>query len=511
MPAFAQVQREQVDVEWAEWVHKTELQSDGRNHGGYQVRSPAENRRLFMELVSGSTGPGRHEFYVTGEDYIPDSLVIAQMFPEAVDISNTKLREYSEGGHLYAECRIGFRWSREPQSCAHIWDREVLVDNTCLSCGRERIWCRRCGLEEDAYLPAVGHLDRDQDSLCDRCGVRFLEQKAGDIIRVLYEDPGSSAWMNFICMEELEKGVLYVSEETWINDIILKPGEAPEAATEERVMQWLRMGFENHISVRSACLGLFLADNTGKVLEEGAWKPEYGIRPALLLEPPSVGDRAEKMAWYPGDVQIRSLGGKNYLFRCVDEDYGDSISNYQKTALFLCDTVIRSDIDSTDSQKTTLEFGKNNNYKSSGIRRWLAKNSEECQFDLMDVYTGVNSAFTGKSEDMAFSQTGGDRLKKWELPFQLLKDRMFLLSVEEALKYREVLWKFSGSELDNPESQLSPYSRGYWLRTPVYGGEMDTVYGDQIYVVDLEEGCLRPADVRDTAIGIRPAFCVPQA
>ena len=31
------------------------------------------------------------------------------------------------------------------------------------------------------------------------------------------------------------------------------------------------------------------------------------------------------------------------------------------------------------------------------------------------------------------------------------------------------------------------------------------------YVVDLENGCFRQADVSDVGIGICPAFCLPQA
>ena len=37
------------------------------------------------------------------------------------------------------------------------------------------------------------------------------------------------------------------------------------------------------------------------------------------------------------------------------------------------------------------------------------------------------------------------------------------------------------------------------------------VYGNREYVVDLENGCLRQADVSDSGIGICPAFCLPQA
>ena len=74
----------------------------------YTVSNGWECRRLLMEVVSSVSGRERHEFYVTGEDYEPDTLVIAQMFPETINISNTKILEYEENGKRYVTCRIGF-------------------------------------------------------------------------------------------------------------------------------------------------------------------------------------------------------------------------------------------------------------------------------------------------------------------------------------------------------------------------------------------------------------------
>lgn len=482
-----------------------------RNH--MMVRNRAENRRLLMELASGNQEAGRHEVYVTGEDYVPDTLVIAQMFPKVINISNTVVNEYRRNGHLYTECRIGFQWQWDTDSCTHDWQAERLEESSCLTCGKERIWCSRCETEREAVLPAMGHQDRDHDSLCDRCGSGFLEQKNGDRIQILYETSGSSMQLNFTCVdEEYKGGVLYLCDEPFeVQDICVENGMSFESR-EEKIRWWLRMEFENCISVRSACREVLLADAKGQIVKEGEWKEET-FYPAVILEKPVIGETAEKAEWKIGDLQIRSLGEKNYLFRCVDEDYSDANSNYQKTALFLCDTVIRSDVDSTDSMKIILKFGNENNYKSSKVRFWLNKNSFESRFDLLNVYTGVNSAFLGKTGDMAFGQTEPAGLKPKEISFQLMEDGIFLLSLEEALEYRDELWRFAGSERENPESQLSPCSKGYWLRTPVFktGEDGSFRYGDQVYVVDLERGCLRPAEVSDGSMGIRPAFCVPQA
>jgi len=94
--------------------------------------------------------------------------------------------------------------------------------------------------------------------------------------------------------------------------------------------------------------------------------------------------------------------------------------------------------------------------------------------------------------------------------FQLLQDKVFILSLDEALKYRDVLWRFNGSEINNPLTQVSAYSKGYYLRTPQDGGLNDFLYGDGIYVVSLVDGNIQPVSVNETSFGIRPAMAIPQ-
>ena len=92
-----------------------------------------------------------------------------------------------------------------------------------------------------------------------------------------------------------------------------------------------------------------------------------------------------------------------------------------------------------------------------------------------------------------------------------MQDSYFCLSLEEALRYRDWLWRFSSGQ-ENPESQMSAYSQGYYLRTPFYEEDEHGrfVYGQQIYVVDLD-GSVHPAPVSSETYGLRPAFAVPQA
>lgn len=209
----------------------------------------------------------------------------------------------------------------------------------------------------------------------------------------------------------------------------------------------------------------------------------------------------EEVFYDIGDIQVRSIGGKMYLFRCIDDDYEDAMNNSQKTALFLCDSVIRSDIDSTSTVLTKLSFGGDNNYKHSHIRKWLQKNALDSQF-VHNSYIGITKSYTGSTEKGIYEQFDESRLTGYDCQFQLMEDKVFCLSIEEAVKYREYLWKFHGNDTNNPETQLSPYSKGYYLRSPQKG--------TGIYVVDLTDGSLHPAETNSTEIGLRPAMTIPQ-
>ncbi len=314
------------------------------SENGYVVTGAEQCRRLLMEVVSGSKTGIRQEYLITGKDYEPESLIIAQMFPDAVNISNTVIQEYEEGGHRYVTCRIGFERNPGPLNYED--------DN-------------RTNDREDEGIPIGRH-------------------------------------------------------------------------------------------------------------------------------------------WRVGDLRAWIIGDESYIFRCIDDDY-DSNSDNQTYALFLCDTVIRSDVDSTDSEREILTFGRTNNYKNSEVRKWLQENISDPGNHLVSVDTGVNSAFLGATVPGTYEEFSTSGLLRHELYRQAAEDEMFLLSLEEAIQYRDILWEVDGG--------TTPYSHGYWLRTPSYSvGENGAFcYGNWAYVVDLNKGCIRPAEVSDGSIGIRPAFCLPQA
>ena len=103
--------------------------------------------------------------------------------------------------------------------------------------------------------------------------------------------------------------------------------------------------------------------------------------------------------------------------------------------------------------------------------------------------------------------------------YQRLTARLFSLSVEEALKYKDYLWKLGDTDSDNPEAVTDNFCNGYWLRSPMGNTAADSGYA---YSVDLVNGMIRPEAVKPdgsstdeelrvtTSIGVRPAFAVPQ-
>lgn len=309
---------------------------------GYVVSGPEQCRRLLMEVVSGSETGSRQEYFITGKDYEPESLVIAQMFPDAVNISNTIINEYQEGRHRYVTCRIGFERNSE-----HSKIEDESLEN-----------------DRNEGIPIGRH-------------------------------------------------------------------------------------------------------------------------------------------WTIGDRRTWKIGEENYEFLCIDDNYHNN-SDHQTCALFLCETVIRSDIDSSDSKREILTFGGTNNYKTSEVRKWLQEHVSDPKDYLMSVDTGVDSAYLGATVPGTFQEFTTSGLFRHELYNQKAEDELFLLSLEEAIKYKEVLWDIDGESM--------PCSRGYWLRTPSYSASETGAfcYGNWVYIVDLDQGCIRPAEVCDGSVGIRPAFCLPQ-
>ena len=117
----------------------------------YMVSGTEQCRRILMEVASQALPGKRQECYLTGKDYEPESLVIAQMFPDIINISNTKIKDYQKNGHRYVTCRIGFeRIDTEEEQKDPVNEDESIVgrhwqmdDQLNLSLGKE-IYTFRC-------------------------------------------------------------------------------------------------------------------------------------------------------------------------------------------------------------------------------------------------------------------------------------------------------------------------------------------------------------------------------
>ncbi len=79
---------------------------------------------------------------------------------------------------------------------------------------------------------------------------------------------------------------------------------------------------------------------------------------------------------------------------------------------------------------------------------------------------------------------------------------MFCLSLKEAIRYGNYLWKLNGSERDN-FNLAGSHAMGYWLRTPAARD------GKMCYAVTYD-GRVAPERVDSDRIGNRPAFVAVQ-
>lgn len=235
--------------------------------------------------------------------------------------------------------------------------------------------------------------------------------------------------------------------------------------------------------------------------------------------------------WSIGDTVTKNIDGKSYRFRCIDQNYADHMDYHRNGALFLCDEVIPANTGSHYEFETPgdrdhgyvyqpgpiVAFGKSADYKYSAVRAWLSRFAAEFA-DAEMVNTGVERGYLGETQAECWEQFPEGELTPQYLGSQKLEDRLFILSVDEAYRYRNWLWKFGAVKQRNPETQISEFCKGYWLRTPCGAAE-----GGQIYIVDLVQGNIRPEAVQTMeneeqddemkvtgTTGVRPAFVLPQ-
>ena len=506
-----------------------------------------------------------YNFYVIGKNFTPNGKVIAEWFGSEFVYSNSLEKELQIGEDFYSIARMGIQRKSSGTAEDQEWIIESKNDPTCLGKGKI-IYMNNNGIRQEVILAPLGHIDENRDSICDRCQMRAIPQKEGDTITAALQDME----LTFTCIDDdYGGGMLYLADDTVPLSFFGGYGSVEYGSS--KIYQYFRDGFQNGFSIKNGVLGIqvngtngvsyamslskteyekyrdqikggkFLlrdssngsiigVDENGSYQVENPENTEYGIRIAIVLEKPEEG-QPDKIHWNIGDVQACEIDGEIYMFRCIDQNYVDGSENHRQSALFLCDTIIPANYGSTYQIQQMedgshqyvfvpgpiVNFGSSNDYKYSKIRKWLGANEI---FNTEPISIGIDYAFIGKTAEKSYADFNGNTLKSSYIGSQKLNEQLFILSVDEAVRYKDVLWKFEGSEVDNPDTQYAAFSKGYWLRSPMGTSEnYDTGY---VYVVDIVDGNIhaeltRPCEetgndeLNITAVyGIRPAFTMPQ-
>lgn len=232
----------------------------------------------------------------------------------------------------------------------------------------------------------------------------------------------------------------------------------------------------------------YMVQYNGHIASSRVSLTEAGIRPAFVLRK-GEPDHTQSRVWYTGDTMERELAGKSYTFRCVDPDYCDAGSN-RIGALFVCDRIIGGNECVFDDRA--------NAWEASDVRAWLNTGLADTS-GLADAVTTCSFTYAGKSSNY---QIASRTFTKRSRPGTKVTDRVFCLSLEEALRYPDILWRLDGAE-ENNYINAGTHTAGYWLRTPAAGD------GSKSYAVTYD-GRVAPEEVNNKKIGIRPAFVAIQ-
>lgn len=539
----------------------------------FMITGQEENDIRVLSAASQIPDGEERTFYVIGKNFVPNGKALAEWFGSGAVYANYLEAEEKEGKDTWYAARMSV-WKNGSFDGLKHWEMVRETRASCLGKGTALYRCRETKEEKEIVTAPFGHCDSDQDSLCDRCRWRVFGQEEGSKIHAVLGGRN----MTFTCIDAdyqsgslPEGGMLYLADQKVETGFFGGYGSC--VYEDSQIRRYFRDGFQNGCSLGEALEGIsvpgcsgtdyamslsreeygryqrliqgggfFLRDDTGSqvwaVDEKGELQPanphdpDYGIRPAIVLKKPWAGE-AERIHWELGDLQQAEIDGQNMLFRCIDQNYSDHMENHGQTALFLCETVIPADYGSRYELREQedgsheyefcpgplVNFGQSSDYKHSNIQTWLEQAGDKIYL-AKQVQIGTDMAFTGETPKGEYSSFDAVNLSSHPVGAQSLYGKLFLLSVEEAVKYKEFLWTFEGAQEENPETQLSSFSKGYWLRTPMGtgdGADMGYVYG-----VDLERGQIRPERIRPTEgtgdaeldatspFGVRPAFVMPQ-
>ena len=501
-------------------------------------------RRLLTEAAVFTVDAETHSYIVIGRDYDPATTEVSTVISRygIANYSTEKLDEFVLDGVSYHVVRVMFNRTWNQETCTHDMEVTSCVEAGCEVTGMETRTCRKCGYSETTYFHAYGHEDVNHDGMCDNCGA-MMAMNIGDEITVTW-NPGSLGKdpvdINFICIDTDYKGtgkkLLYAIDalqpatygcysadgradytssdlKAYLEDEFLDGLSSRDALTSADGRSVGLLTLEEYRAYRAQAANVYKFPSGLTVLHEGSGEdglvalsngtrvsPEEAgtkpVHPVIFMDAGGAVEGTVSGRWKVGDFQSRHIGGKSYLFRCVNDNYKDN-SNLDKTmAIFLCDTVIPSyeglGFNEDNTKRDTRFFGENNNYRYSVIRQFLRENQRETG-SLVTMDVGVKNEYEGSTATGSFEALNEKDLTRHKRNVsQYLEEQLFIPSVEEALDMRDYLCKFDRSGRDNIDAVYDgQYLTSYWLRTPVYGTD------DMVYTVNLKDGTIEPHPVQE--------------
>lgn len=506
--------------------------------------SAADARRLLTEAAVFTVDSLQHSYIVIGRGYDPSTTEVSTVISQygIANYATEVLDEFILDGVPYHVARVLFNRTWNQETCTHDMEVTSRVEAGCEVTGMETRTCKKCGYSETTYFHAYGHEDADHDGMCDNCGA-LMAMNIGDEVTVTW-NPGvldkDPIKLNFICIDTDYKGTGkkllyavdavqpghygnysasghadYVSSDlkAYLEDEFLDGLSSRDvlASADGRAVGLLTL--EEYRAYRAQAVNVYkfpsgltvlheetgadglvaLSNGTRVSPEEAGTKP---VHPVIFMDAGGAVEGTDSGRWEAGDFQSRHIGGKSYLFRCVNDNYKDNSNLDKAMAIFLCDTVIPPyeglGFNEDNTKWDTRSFGENNNYRYSVIRQFLRENQRETgSMVTMDV--GVKNEYEGSTAVGSFEaldEKGLTRHKRGVA--QYLEEKLFIPSVEEALDMRDYLWKFNRSGKDNIDAVYDgQYLTSYWLRTPAYGTD------DMVYTVNLKDGTIEPHAVQE--------------
>ena len=525
------------------------------------VESNNDVNRILNDFATHTLDSSRHEFYLIGKGYNPNTAEVSDTMYKnnLAGYTNEVVDTFELNGETYTVVLVGYYHKWDQGTCTHEWEYVEQLHGNCLTAEKETVRCIKCGKEEEVIVAATGHVDENYDSVCDVCGIQ-LSRNIGDEITVVW-DSGDRGFgeisYDFVCIDNDYQGtgkMLYIAMSGIAPSIYGTYTTSTTADFESsRLKYFLNDEFADGLSVsgalqaiddsavtmltkeeydayRAACLNKFpfptgtyltksedensvmLTNGTAVTKEEAS---SYSALPAILLNPSDEQEGIQGGVWHEGDMQAREIGGKLYLFRCVDANYMDKTHTDKSLALFVCDTIIPANegmgYDEITGLQDTRFFGDTNNYKYSTINEWLVENSGNTN-NMLSTNIGIQNEYSGSTAARSYENLDvRDLTRHTRSNPQVMYSQLFIPSVEEAIAMKDYLWKFNGSNANNAEEVITPYCRSYWLRTPEYGTD------DMVYTVNLENGTIEPKSVKAesadnySSTGIRPVYVMEQS